>query len=43
MDLIAGLPTDTLKSFEKTLDIAISQNPENITVHTLALKLKMSA
>lgn len=38
MDLIAGLPTDTLKSFEKTLDIAISQNPENITVHTLALK-----
>lgn len=38
MDLIAGLPTDTLCSFEKTLDTAISQNPENITVHTLALK-----
>ena len=38
MDLIAGLPTDTLDSFEKTLDIAISNNPENITVHTLALK-----
>ena len=38
MDLIAGLPTDTLESFEKTLDIAIAQNPENITVHTLALK-----
>lgn len=38
MDLIAGLPTDTLESFEKTLDIAISKNPENITVHTLALK-----
>lgn len=38
MDLIAGLPTDTLKSFSETLDTAIAQNPENITVHTLALK-----
>ena len=38
MDLIAGLPTDTLESFEKTLDTAIAGNPENITVHTLALK-----
>ena len=38
MDLIAGLPTDTLKSFEKTLDTAIAGHPENITVHTLALK-----
>lgn len=38
MDLIAGLPTDTLDSFEKTLDTAISLGAENITVHTLALK-----
>ncbi len=38
MDLIAGLPTDTLESFEETLDKAISLEPENITVHTLALK-----
>lgn len=38
MDLIAGLPTDTLESFEKTLDTAIDLDPENITVHTLALK-----
>lgn len=38
MDLIAGLPTDTLESFSDTLDTAIAQNPENITVHTLALK-----
>lgn len=38
MDLIAGLPTDTLGSFEATLDKAISLEPENITVHTLALK-----
>lgn len=38
MDLIAGLPGDTLQSFEYSLDKAISMNPENITVHTLALK-----
>lgn len=38
MDLIAGLPEDTLDGFEKTLDKAISFTPENITVHTLALK-----
>ncbi|MBQ7295668.1 MAG: coproporphyrinogen dehydrogenase HemZ [Clostridia bacterium] len=38
MDLIAGLPTDTLESFSDTLDTAISLKPENITVHTLALK-----
>lgn len=38
MDLIAGLPTDTVESFEKTLDTALSLSPENITVHTLALK-----
>ena len=37
-DLIAGLPTDTLESFEKTLDKAVALEPENITVHTLALK-----
>ena len=37
-DLIAGLPTDTLESFEATLDKAIELSPENITVHTLALK-----
>ncbi len=38
MDLIAGLPLDTLGSFENTLDTAIALSPENITVHTLALK-----
>ena len=38
MDLIAGLPTDTLESFEATLNKAIELGPENITVHTLALK-----
>lgn len=38
MDLIAGLTTDTFPSFCNTLDTAISLNPENITLHTLALK-----
>ncbi len=38
MDLIAGLPTDTLDGFKHSLDTAIALNPENITVHTLAVK-----
>ncbi|MDO4815719.1 MAG: coproporphyrinogen dehydrogenase HemZ [Bacillota bacterium] len=38
MDLIAGLTTDTVESFEKTLDTVLSLAPENITVHTLSLK-----
>ncbi len=38
MDLIAGLPTDTVESFEKTLETTLSLSPENITVHTLSLK-----
>ena len=38
MDLIAGLPTDTLESYKNTLDTVLSLEPENITVHTLALK-----
>lgn len=38
MDLIAGLTTDTFPSFCHTLDTAVSLNPENITLHTLALK-----
>ncbi len=38
MDLIAGLTADTFPSFCNTLDTAISLNPENITLHTLALK-----
>ncbi len=38
MDLIAGLPTDTLKGFCCSLDTALSLDPENITVHTLAVK-----
>lgn len=38
MDFIAGLPTDTYDSFVRSIDKAIELNPENITVHTLALK-----
>ena len=38
MDLIAGLPSDTVEGFRHSLDTAISLDPENITVHTLAVK-----
>ena len=37
-DLIAGLPGDTLDGFCDSVIKAIELNPENITVHTLALK-----
>ena len=38
MDLIAGLPADTPEGFRRTLDKVLAMGPENITVHTLALK-----
>ncbi|MCD8144767.1 MAG: coproporphyrinogen dehydrogenase HemZ [Oscillospiraceae bacterium] len=38
MDLIAGLPRDDLAGFQYTLDGVLDLSPENITVHTLALK-----
>jgi oxygen-independent coproporphyrinogen-3 oxidase len=38
MDLIAGLPKDSLESFVSTIDNIIKMSPENITVHTLSLK-----
>jgi len=38
MDLIAGLPTDTLEGFCHSLDTVAALGPANITVHTLALK-----
>ncbi len=38
MDLIAGLPADTLEGFGRTLDRVLEMDPANITVHTLALK-----
>ena len=38
MDLIAGLPTETYEMFCNSVDQAIALDPDNITVHTLALK-----
>jgi len=38
MDLIAGLPADTVSGFEDTMDKVIALGAENITVHTLSLK-----
>jgi len=37
-DIIAGLPTDTPESFNRTVDRLIELSPENITVHTLSIK-----
>ena len=38
MDLIAGLPGDTIESFRSTLDGICELEPESITVHTLSMK-----
>lgn len=38
VDLIAGLPGDTLESFKASVDGVVSLSPANITVHALALK-----
>ncbi|MBE6945658.1 MAG: coproporphyrinogen dehydrogenase HemZ [Ruminococcaceae bacterium] len=38
MDLIAGLPGDTPEGFQASLEAVAAMGPENITVHTLALK-----
>ena len=37
-DLIAGLPDETPEMFFYTLDRVLALGPENITVHTLAIK-----
>ena len=38
MDLIAGLPTDGYEGFCRSLREVVALDPENITVHTLAIK-----
>lgn len=38
MDLIAGLPDETADMFKYSLDEIIKLNPENITVHSMAIK-----
>ena len=37
-DVIAGLPTDTPESFDRTINGLIDLSPDNITVHTLSIK-----
>lgn len=37
-DIIAGLPEENVEDFMRTLREVLKLNPENITVHTLALK-----
>lgn len=38
MDLIAGLPRDSFDGFARSLEGVLDMDPENVTVHTLALK-----
>lgn len=38
MDLITGLPDETPDDFRNTLETILGLDPENITVHTLAVK-----
>lgn len=38
MDLIAGLPEETLEDFQRTLREAEALKPDSITVHTLVIK-----
>jgi len=37
-DLIAGLPDESAEDFRQTLEEVVSYGPENITLHTLAVK-----
>ena len=38
MDVIAGLPGETVEDFARTMDYAKQLRPESLTVHTLAIK-----
>ena len=38
MDIIAGLPGETIEDFADTLDKILDLGPGNITIHTLAMK-----
>ncbi len=37
-DLIAGLPDESFSDFKKSVDDLVSLNPENITIHSMAIK-----
>ena len=38
MDIIAGLPQETVAEFSNTVDKILELEPENITVHTMSIK-----
>lgn len=38
VDLIAGLPADSLEGFKQTVESVIALQPENITIHALSIK-----
>ncbi len=38
MDVIAGLPKETVPEFMHTIDEVLALNPQNITVHTMSIK-----
>jgi oxygen-independent coproporphyrinogen-3 oxidase len=38
MDLIAGLPGEGVEEFTKSLKDVVSLSPENVTIHSLAIK-----
>ena len=38
MDVIAGLPGERAEDMRRTLDAIVAMDPDNLTVHTLALK-----
>lgn len=38
MDLIAGLPNESVAEFERSLEALLELSPENVTIHSLALK-----
>lgn len=38
VDLIAGLPTDTIDGFKNTMESIIALQPENVTIHALSIK-----
>ena len=38
MDLIVGLPGEDEKIFEQSLRDVLALSPENVTIHTLAIK-----
>ncbi len=38
MDVIAGLPKETLSEFMNTIDRVLELSPENVTIHTMSIK-----